>query len=114
MESITQRLSLNIFSGDVVQPALRADFMNSENIWMVQRGCCIRFVLESTEPLAIVCEFRGEYLDCGGPSELSVMGQVDFSHAALTDEGTDLITTEACANSYSHDRYSDFKLRDEG
>ena len=73
MEPIAQRLSLNEFGGDVVQPVLRADFMNGQNVGMVQGGCSIRLVLESTEPLAIVCEFRGEYLDCDEASELGVL-----------------------------------------
>ena len=58
---------------------------------MVERGQYLRFALEAGESVGVCGEGVGENLECHVSVKSRVGGAVDLSHAALADEGRDVV-----------------------
>ena len=69
---------------------------------MVEAGEDLRLPLEPREPIWVLSEGVRQDLQRDLAVELGVGGLVDLSHAALTDEGRDLVVAERCARTQSH------------
>src|SRR6185503_7682290 len=94
--ALSQRDSIDVLSGDIVTPAFVTHFINCENVWMVQSGSCVSFLIKAAEPIPILRELFGEKLECDFAAELSVFSQVNLAHAARTELFEDSITRNGC------------------
>ena len=57
VDAVLERLAIEKFHGDEGLAILLADVVNRANVGMVQRGCGLRFTLESRESLRIAGDF---------------------------------------------------------
>src|SRR5262249_20980267 len=81
--------------GDKVPPAgLRirlTDFVNGEDVWMIERGCGASFLLEAADSFPILSETRQQQLERHWTVELRVARQVNHSHPARSDPALDAV-----------------------
>ena len=59
---LAQRLTFNEFSGDEAMVIRFADFMNRENVRMIQSGGRPRLLFKTAQPFGIFCEVSGKQL----------------------------------------------------
>ena len=77
-----QRLAIDEFRRDVVTTSLVTHFVDRENVWMIEGGCRVCFLIESVEAIAILSEFFREQFQRDLAAESRVFSQIDFAHAA--------------------------------
>src|SRR5262249_46837176 len=77
-----QCLTINELSGDEMNVTDFSDFKNSDDVRMIQGRSRARFSLEAIKSFAIPGELPGQQLERNLTSELQVLGQVDISHPA--------------------------------
>jgi hypothetical protein len=70
---------------------------------MIQRCGQLRLALEPRELFGIGCKEIRQHLDRHVPIELRVAGAIHLAHAAGTEDGLDLIWTEAIAGCETHE-----------
>ena len=56
--ALSQRFAFDEFGGDEVRSVRRADFINRENVRVVEGRGGARFLLEKPEPIRVVCKVR--------------------------------------------------------
>jgi hypothetical protein len=74
-----------------------ADFIDMRGVGMRQRRSCPRLLQETMQPLRVTGNLGRKKFQGNLAIELGVAGQIDFTHAALTQLGTNFITAEFCA-----------------
>src|SRR5262245_16754980 len=83
---MAQSLALDEFFGDEMQGAgfalYPADFVDSNNVRMIERGRGFRLLLESAHAVAIRCEFRRQQFERDMASERGILSQEDLTHSA--------------------------------
>ena len=72
---------------DVRRAVLRADVVNGQDVRMVERGSCARFLLEATQPVSISREGRWQNFDRDFAVEACIARAVHFTHPARAKEG---------------------------
>src|SRR6185312_3814621 len=82
LHALAQRLALNKLGGNEVRAIRLADFVNRQNVWMIEGRRGSRFTLKSPQVLRVVCQFPGQNFDSHLASEVQVFRQKNFSHAA--------------------------------
>ncbi len=70
---------------------------------MVQRGQHLRFALEAGQPVGVCGEGVGENFECYVTVEGSIGGPIDLAHAALANEGSDIVVAEPGTDFKRHD-----------
>jgi hypothetical protein len=78
----TQRDTIDELGGDVVAAVVNSDFVNSENVWMIEIRRCRSFLFESMESILVGSEFLAEDLDRDLATELHVFGKINHAHPA--------------------------------
>ena len=58
LQTLTQRLAVDQFAGNVVSRAILADLVNRQDIWMIKRDDRARFLFESLQALRIAGKAR--------------------------------------------------------
>ena len=83
-QAMTQRFTVDVFSGDVVGVSGFADLENGENVWMIQCQNRARFLFEAAQAAFRSREFLRQDLqrDLAGVL-FCVLAKKDFAHAAL-------------------------------
>src|SRR5579863_1513193 len=76
--------------------------MNRGDIGMIQCGQHLRFALKARKSICIVRERFWENFDRYITPEFCVMGLVDFTHAARTNLGDDLVRAELSSSFDAH------------
>ena len=59
-QPLSQGDAIDELRGNEVTPAFIPDFINGENVWMVQGGSCISFLIKAAEAIAILGQLFGE------------------------------------------------------
>ena len=77
--------------------ALRAHFVNRENVRMIEGRSRAGLVLKASQSFLVVCKFRRQSLDRNLAAELGVFSEIYFAHAAHAEEGNDRITIRQIA-----------------
>src|SRR5215203_6249650 len=62
-----------------------SDFMDREDVWMIEIGSSGSLLLESMKSIFVRCVFLTEDFDGNLTSELHVFGKVDHAHAARAE-----------------------------
>jgi hypothetical protein len=76
---------------------------DAQDVGMVQRGRCLGFQLKAAETNGIRRVRRRKNLDGNIPFQGGVTGKVHLSHAARSEEFTDLVLPELRSGSLGHD-----------
>src|SRR5262249_39724968 len=95
-----QRFAFDVFGGDEMDSARPADFVNGDNVGMVERARGLRLADKAAQPKRVVgIPFRQE-LQRDTAVKLRVIRQINFTHPACTDSRDDFITPKfrSCLN----------------
>ena len=79
----------------------RADVEHREDVRVVQRGRCTRFLLEPTQAVAICRNVRWQHLDGYVAVQAAIPRPIHLAHAAAANERDDFVSAEASAGSES-------------
>ncbi len=90
--ALPQSLSINKLSGDETRIASDADFIDREDVRMIQGRGRPGFLNESLQALLIRGERFRKNLDCDRAIQLQVAGEIDLTHPALTNLRADFVT----------------------
>jgi len=97
-ESLTQMLSegdaIDELGGDESGIIRAANFIDSENVWMIKSGCSFRFLDESVYPTLMRGEFGCEEFQSHRTAKLSILRPVYFTHSSRTDFADDAISRQ--------------------
>src|SRR5688500_6779873 len=73
---------------------MRADVVNHENVWMVQRTRGLRFLLKTTKAFCVSGKRCWKNLDCYIATDLIIARNIDLSHSAFANLAADLVPTD--------------------
>src|SRR6185503_6765321 len=62
-----------------------ADFVNRENVWMVEIRCCGSFLVKPMQSIFVSRVLMTQDLDCNLASELHVFRKIDHAHPARAE-----------------------------
>ena len=79
------------------------DAVDSCNAGMVEAGEDLRLALEPSQPTRISRKRLGQDLQRHLPVQLGISGLIDLAHAALANEGGDVIVAESGADVQGHE-----------
>jgi hypothetical protein len=79
-----------------------ADFMDGEDVRVVQRRGGTRLLQEAGEALRVDAQFPAQDLECDRPVECRVEGLVDLAHTTAAEERLDVIAADCCADGEGH------------
>ena len=91
---LAQGVPLDMLHDDEDLALMLADLMDRADVRGVQRGGSAGFLEEAG---GCIVGLLGEDLQRHVPAELRIVGAVDLPHAALADQGDDLVGAEARA-----------------
>ena len=89
-----QRLALQQFGDDVVEPAFVADIVDGQDVRMVEHARGARFLLEAPQSVRVGGEIAGEDLDGHVALQARVLRAVHLAHAARADGHENFVRTE--------------------
>src|SRR5262245_53818227 len=101
---MTKCLAIDEFGRNKTRSIGGADFVNRQDIGMVERRSGFRFLHEPLQAVFVRRELFRQYLDRYRPIELGVVGKVNFAHTAGTDQRADFVPTELCSRFNIHNR----------
>src|SRR5882724_7169391 len=81
-QTLTQRLTFDQFAGDVMNRVILADLVNGQDVWMIERNDCVRFLFKPLQPLCVACKAQGQEFERGFPPRDNIGGKIDFAHPA--------------------------------
>lgn len=102
MQPCPQAFTLKQLRNDIGTIVLPADIEHRQNVGMVERSRCPRFLLKTTQALRITGASGGQNLDRNFPSESQIARPVDFPHSARAERGEDLVWTQLCTDVKCH------------
>ena len=91
IDEIAQRLSFDQLHREIRGVIDAADFVDRDDVGMIESGGSARFLLETLEAGGVAGEFFGQDFDRHRTSEPRVARAEDFTHAAGTDARGDLV-----------------------
>ena len=80
-----QRAPLDEFHHDEATGFSFADFVNGDDVGMIERGGGARFLLEAPHAISIGSELFGQQLERDLATEPRVFGQIDLAHPARAE-----------------------------
>src|SRR5581483_8886652 len=100
-QTIAQRFAFDELSRNGVGRSGLQDFINGDDVWMIQRGRRARFLFETMQALVVSGEGLRQQLPSDLTTEPSILRQIDFAHATAADERNDLKWADHTARSQS-------------
>ena len=97
VQQLRQRLARGEFHDDAVGSAHRFQSVNLYNVWVVQRGSCLRFLQEPEPVLFISMSAIAQYFDGNETFQPGVPGLIHFAHATLSKLFEDTVRADFCA-----------------
>ena len=85
---LAQRFAFDVFGGDVMHRIGVPDFVNRDDVRMIESGCGARLALEAADAFFIAREAGRQELQRHLAIEGFVLGEINLAHAACTDEAT--------------------------
>src|ERR1700732_2450659 len=79
-KQLAQRLPLYQLHRDVVIAAVLSEFVDGNDIGMVESTCRPSFLFEAVQPVTVCGEFGRQKLNCDGALKSRVPRAVDFAH----------------------------------
>ena len=83
--ALAQRLTLNKLGGNEMRAVCLADFINRQDVGVIEcrRGSCLS--LKSPQVFRVVCQFVGQNFDGHLAAQIQVLRQINFAHAARAE-----------------------------
>src|SRR5258708_6014331 len=100
--TLMERLPFQKFRHHKKRARIGTDVENRNDVWMVEPGEGLRFLLETTQSLRILGEVSRQNFDCHVAVEFGVMSTIHDPHSALADKRADLVTPESRADINTH------------
>src|SRR2546425_12839146 len=100
--ALPQSLAVNKLSGDETRTPSDADFINREDVRMIQSRGRPGFLNESLQTLLIRGQGFRKNLNRDRSIQLQVAGEIDLTHSALTNLRANFVTTKSGAGGNSH------------
>ena len=94
IDLLPERLALNELSGDVRHVASLPDIVDGDDVGVVESGCGAGFLAEAENALGVLYELGGQQLQGDFAVEPRVLSEVDFAHAAASEEASEAVGTE--------------------
>jgi hypothetical protein len=104
VEARAQSLAVNELHRDEVRAVFVADFVDGDDVRVVQGGGGRRLALEAAQSVFALREFGGEDFERGGTAQVRVLREIDFAHPARAELRADFVTAETCAGGDGHDQ----------
>src|SRR5215831_12419156 len=101
-DPFAQSQSIDVLSCNEWRRVVMIDFVDSENVWMVQPRGGAGFLDEATHPRRVIREFRGQNLQGQDALEFDVDCLIDLAHSAGADVGADFVVVKPGAGGQSH------------
>src|SRR5215213_4305075 len=98
------RFAFDVLHCDVRAAVVFANFVNRENVWMIQRRCSACFLEETPAAILLRDVLRWEQLQSYDTLKLCVVSFVDGAHAAGSDRFNDPVMRNALDGECFHDR----------
>src|SRR6202044_2827574 len=76
---------------EIRRAGVRFDFVDGEDVWVIQRGDSAGFLLETLEAFGFVGDRRREDFEGDAAARARVARFVDFAHAARADQRDDFV-----------------------
>jgi len=96
-KQFAESVSLHQFHRDVVGGAVLPEFVDRDDIGMVEGRRGTRFSLEALQPIRVSGECRGKNFNGEIAAEASIPCAVDFAHAASAQQRFDLVGAQVGA-----------------
>ena len=92
-DPVAQCFAVDVLGGDEVFGIDLVDFVDGENVWMVERGSCLGFLDKSTHAIAglIVDHVGGQDFQCDFAIEFGVVGEINLTHATRAELGANFV-----------------------
>src|SRR5687768_1984025 len=88
---LTKSLAVNQLGGDIVFAVDLTDFINSQDVGMIERGSGFCFLNKTIQFVFIFTEFVVKEFDRHLPIEFSVLRQIHLAHSARSDLRDDAV-----------------------
>ena len=95
LDLLSQRFALDVLHRDIGPAFVFADFINRENVWMVQRRSSARFLEETATAVILRNILRREQFQRHDALEFVVVSFIDRAHAAGADRFDDPVMRNA-------------------
>src|SRR6185503_18581687 len=105
---MSQRFALDELHRDVRPAIVLADFVNREDVWMVQRRGRACFLKETTPSILLRDVLRWEQFQRDDALELVVVSFVDGAHATCTDGFKDTVVRNSFCGEGFHAQVLDY------
>src|SRR5262245_13196832 len=84
-DTLPQCLAFDVLAHDKMIVIYVTNFMNRENVRIVESRGRLRFLLKATNAIWVCSKSGGQQLERNLASKLGVFGQVDFTHPSCAD-----------------------------
>jgi hypothetical protein len=102
LDGVAQRLPFQQLGHDVRLTVVRGDFVDREDVRMIQSSRCTRFLLETPQPIRICAVRHRQDFDRDLATELRIARAIHLAHAARAECGDDLVRAEASTGTKEH------------
>ena len=86
-QAFAQSLAFDVFGDEVIDALSLTDFMNRDDVRMIERRSSARFLLETQDAVAVGAEFRRQQFDSNLALQSRIVRQPNFAHAACAQTG---------------------------
>jgi hypothetical protein len=100
--TLAQALAVHELRRDEGRALVRADFVDGQDVGVIQAGGRIRLLLESSKEILVVCNVAGQQLDGNVPPQAQIVGEIHLPHPARAKQRADLIPSEPCTGGERH------------
>ena len=102
LHALAQSFAIDELGGDKVDASIFTDFVNGEDVWMIESRSGFGFLYEAAHTLLILCDIRRQNLQSDGAFKFGVLSQIDFTHPARANLRADFIATDVQASLERH------------
>ncbi len=93
-----ERVAVQKFHNNESAAVFLADIVNRADVGVIECGTGFGFALETLEGLRVVGQFVGKKFQSDGAIETSVLGFIDYAHAAATEFFEDAVVRDGAAD----------------
>src|SRR5579872_5105601 len=105
LQQLAKGLAGDELHGDVVACAVAAEFVDRDDVWVVESGRGFGFLFKSKQAFDVSGECRGKNFDSDATLEAGVNGVVDLAHAADAERADDLERSYAASGFHGMENF---------
>ncbi len=93
-DHLFETFSVQVLHGDKRRAFRFGEFVDGDDIGMLQQSCGLGFAMETLEEIRVICNARGDGLDGDGPPNERVTGLEDDTHGSPAEFAHDLVSAD--------------------